>query len=201
MCYTGEDVLRITEEVERQVNPANRCGVFVDRLLELKQKCLKCQEKKAQEDAVWSINMRNVENMLYERHTRGLFSPKDLPSSLRSSKSPSPPRRSKVEHFNPYHPPARRISVKHKASEEAFQASAYQDAKETMVSPPAVTSEVYRTSVPAHTFTSIVTSASITSNQDTKLESFNRWLQRIDNPVDASSAVTPPPGSSPSTMV
>lgn len=203
MCYTGEDVTRITEEVERQVNPANRCGVFVDRLLELKQKCPKCQEKKAQEDAVVSINMRKVENTLYEQHTRGLFSPEELPSSLRSSNSPSTPRRSDVERFGPYLPPAYQLSAKEKANAETFQESdTYQDPREMTVSPPASSSESSRSSFQVHTSTSTATFASTTFNQDHKLESFNKWLQRIDNPIDTPSGGTlPPSGSSPSTMV
>jgi hypothetical protein len=203
MCFTGEDVNRITEEIERQIEPANRCGVFVDRLLELKQRCPKCQKKKAQEDAVASRNMKDIENTLYRQHTRGLSGSNESSSSLRSSKSPSPPGKSEEERFSPYPSPNRQLSVKRSANAEIVERSnAYQDQRGMEASPPIWSSDTSRSRLQTHTSTSPAISTPPTANEDFRLESFNKWLQRIDNPVDASLKVTPsPPRRSPSAMV
>jgi hypothetical protein len=125
--------------------------------------------------------------MLFEQHTRGLFNPKELTSSLRSSNSPSPLRRSEVKQVSLYLPPVCELSVKEKTNVETLEESnAYQDPREMTVSPPASSSETSRSSFQAHTSTPTTTSASTTSNRDPKLELFNKWLQRIDNPVDTS---------------
>ena len=72
--------------------------------------------------------MWNVEKLLYEQHTGELFSSKELPSSLRSSNSPFPPKRSEAEWFSPYLPPACELSVKENTNAETPEESnAHQD--------------------------------------------------------------------------